>query len=74
MKSHSCPAVFGAWLTGLCWFLQQIQFHAKGPSNSAVVQCSMYQDSGKQWQYDLLFLDFGGPVRQRVFLEGQQHQ
>jgi hypothetical protein len=58
----------------LCAALQQIQFHAKGPSNSAVVQCSMYQDSGKQWQYDLLFLDFAGPVQQRIFLEGQQHQ
>lgn len=56
------------------WPVPQIQFHAKGPSNSAVVNCSMYQDSGKQWQYDLLFLDFGGPVRQRIFLEGQQHQ
>jgi len=30
------------------------------------------QDSAKQWQYDLLFLDFGGPVQQRIFLVGQQ--
>ena len=52
----------------------QIQFHARGPSGAhAVVNASMWQDSSKQWQYDLLFLDFGGPVQQRVYLVGPHH-
>lgn len=57
-----------------CTYLAQIQFHARGPSGEhAVVNASMWQDSSKQWQYDLLFLDFGGPVQQRVYLVGPRH-
>lgn len=49
----------------------QIQFHARGPSgSSAVVNASMWQDSNKQWQYDMLFLDFGGTAYNRVYLVG----
>lgn len=49
----------------------QIQFHARGPSGStAVVNASMWQDRSKQWHYDMLFLDFGGPHQNRVYLVG----
>lgn len=52
----------------------QVQFHVKGPTGaSAVVHASMYQDDAKQWQYEMLYLDFSSPVPQRVMIVGQQH-
>lgn len=52
----------------------QVQFHVKGPTGAAaVVHASMYQDDAKQWQYEMLYLDFSSPVQQRVMIVGQQH-
>ena len=52
----------------------QVQFHVKGPTGAAAVaHASMYQDDGKQWQYEMLYLDFSSPVPQRVMIVGQQH-
>ena len=52
----------------------QVQFHVKGPTGAAaVVHASMHQDEAKQWQYEMLYLDFTSPVPQRVMIVGQQH-